>query len=71
MLKRQMFVKFEIKYMLAAKYILDMSIIWDIFEGTSKLSKGKYIEKLMQKLNVQNVMTRSTSLETNFNLTKK
>lgn len=66
-----MFVKFEIKYMLAAKYILDMSIIWDIFEGTSKLSQGKYIEKLMQKLSVQNVMTRSTSLKTNFNLTKK
>ncbi|KAL8109265.1 hypothetical protein AgCh_025387 [Apium graveolens] len=46
-------------------------LIRDRAESTLKLSKKRYVEKLLQKFSVQDVKTISTPLASHFNLTKK
>ena len=62
---------FAMKDLGLAKQILGMRIICDKKEKNLWLSQKKYIEKLLQRLNVDKAKVVSTPLTTHFRLSKK
>lgn len=70
-LKKQMSSEFEMKDLGATKRILGKSIAIDRFTGTLILSQVKYIKKVLENFNTENVKVRSTPLGSQLRLTKK
>ena len=70
-LKKQLAKEFAMKDLGAAKQILGMRISRDEAEGTLRLSQAEYIEKVLQRFNMQNTKVVSTPLGSQFKLSEE
>lgn len=71
MLKNQLPREFEMKGLGDAKQILGMSIARDRATGTLKFSQSKYIKKVLENFNIEEVKPRNTPLGSHLRLSKK
>lgn len=70
-LKQQLSREFEMKGLGAAKQILGLRILRDKVIRTVRLSQQKYIKKILENFNMNDVKTRSTPLGNQIKLSKK
>ena len=69
-LKKQLSESFAMKYLGAAKQIIDMRISWDRKELKLTLSQEEYIKKVLERFNMQDVKPVGTPLAGHFKLSK-
>ena len=71
MLKVELSKTFDMKDLESAKHILGMQITRDRESKKLWLSQGTYIERILQRFNVQHVKPISTPFATHFKLSRK